>query len=205
VENYKGIEFISLRRFIDRNIIDGNYTNSIEAEKSWQMLVDKWVPSMKEMLCNFTLRAKALGESSEEEEEEEEKREIIISPTNLISPVKDKVMEGSNRVLSRDIVSTANTIDPKEIKEEEEGECPTLETLKQQYIENVREEIEESVKEGYAYDEEKVQEEIEEFMMGLDLDDKIHKELERKMNQRKEEPKEMDNKLQVFPNEWKNG
>jgi hypothetical protein len=76
-----------------------------------------------------------------------------------------------------------------------------LETLKQQYVESVHKEIEEDMKEGYVYSEERVQEEIEEFMIELDLDDKIHKKMERRVDQKKNEPKEVDNELQVFPNE----
>jgi hypothetical protein len=120
---------------------------------------------MKDMLCNYTLRTKALKEDSDEGEEEE-KHEVIFSPTNLISAAKDKVMEGSDRVLSRDIVSTGSLIKPEVIKREEEGVYPTLETLKQQYVESVRKEVEEGIKEGYAYNEERVQEEIEEFKVG---------------------------------------
>jgi hypothetical protein len=73
--------------------------------------------------------------------------------------------------------------------------------LKQQYNDSVHKEIEEGIKEGYAYNEEKVQREIGEYLIELDLDDKIHKELERKVELRKENPKEKDNALQVFPKE----
>lgn len=34
MEDYDGIEFISLRKIIDRQIIDGNYINSIDVENS---------------------------------------------------------------------------------------------------------------------------------------------------------------------------
>jgi hypothetical protein len=49
IEDEDGIEFISLRRIIDRQIIDVNYMNSIEAENSWKLLVQKWIPSMEEI------------------------------------------------------------------------------------------------------------------------------------------------------------
>jgi rubrerythrin len=144
------------------------------------------------------------------QKKKKKKHEVILSPINLIPAVKDKIMERSGRVLSRDIVSKANLINPEIIKKEEEGVCPTLETLKQQYIESVHKEVEEDMKEGYVYSEEKVQEEIEEFMIEVDLDDKIHKEMEQKVEQKveqkKNEPKEVDTKLQLFPREgeeWK--
>jgi hypothetical protein len=39
VDEEPGIEFISLRRCIDKQILDRNFTNSVEAENDWKLLV----------------------------------------------------------------------------------------------------------------------------------------------------------------------
>jgi hypothetical protein len=181
-----GIEFISLRRKKDGQILDGNFTNTVEEENAWKLLVEKWMPSMKKMLCNYTLRAKIFGESRESlEEYEEQTPEVIFSPTNLIFAVKDKIIERSDRVLSRENISISESINPEVIKKEEKI-CPTLETLKQRFIDSVEKEMKEARKEGYAYDEEKIQSEINENLEELDVDDMVHKELEKKWTREKE-------------------
>ncbi len=53
-------------------------------------------------------------------------------------------------------------LNPEITKEEEVEICPTIETLKEQFAKNVEKKFKNAKKEGYIYDEDKVQKETEE-------------------------------------------
>jgi hypothetical protein len=65
-------------------------------------LVDKWIPSMKNLLSAYSVRSKSIDDTNE-------KNEANFSPTDFIS-AQDEIMEGSDNILSREMLFEAGAV-----------------------------------------------------------------------------------------------
>jgi hypothetical protein len=56
------------------------------------------------------------------------KPEVAFSPTNLVFAAKDKIMKGSDILISRESILNIDTLNPQLPKAEQTEVCPTIET-----------------------------------------------------------------------------